>query len=166
AEVEESTGLGDVSAISLGRLLPVRLRAGCPSRALVDSLLVADGLAVITAPYRVYTTPQMLADKLNVFKRLGERAVKRFLAAMSLESFAEEARRFSLETGMAPPELLHRLEEARARLRGVLGWYFKKGLLVLLVEREWANDVAVELARELKIKTRTHELAWSGVEME
>uniref|UniRef100_A0A7J3ZLX4 Pantoate kinase n=1 Tax=Fervidicoccus fontis TaxID=683846 RepID=A0A7J3ZLX4_9CREN len=163
AEVVSMTGLGDVAAISLGHHLPIRLKSGSPTHARVDSLLLEPDVRVVTLPLRVYHTREMLSSKKSEFIAYGEEALRRFLRNPSLERFLEEAREFSIRTGLMKPAEALKLESLKADYSEILGYFVKKGLLVVFTRKSSAEDIASALEEEFKTKAHIHAPVWSGI---
>jgi pantoate kinase len=63
-------------------------------------------------------------------------------------TFLETARRFSTAVGFLSKEL----DAELAGLRGVVGHYAKKGVLVVIAERDRAGDIAERLRRQGPVK--------------
>lgn len=118
ADVFQRTGLGDVVGAAAGgfeaRAKPGvepfgEVRAWTPDAPVGPVLLAQISDAVLTR--RVLTDP---ARRANI-NRIGAGLVDRFLEGPSLTAFVDASRRFSLETGLASPEIA-RLYAARPGL--------------------------------------------------
>lgn len=136
AEVYAGTGLGDVAAMAEGRFMELRLAAGAPGVGRVEYVVIED-LPFILAELGEMTTSEMhriLGERL--YREAAPR-LRRVFEDPRLETVLEEARGFSLALGMLP----RRLDEELAGVRGVVGWYVKKKLLVVVAERGHALDV-------------------------
>ncbi|ACB39263.1 hypothetical protein [Pyrobaculum neutrophilum] len=136
AEVESGTGLGDVLAIYTGGCLVVRTSPGAPG---VGKAYGYDcpRLFAVTVDLRRVETAAMLRNLRWQLEIEGRRAVEA-MADGDFQTFLELARRFSQAVGFLTP----RLEEELRRLAGVFGFYVKKGVLVVVAERDYITDVA------------------------
>jgi len=141
AEVTAGTGLGDVLAIYTGGCLVVRTRPGAPGVGEAVGY-TCPLLAAVTVHTKRLETGAMLRDLRTVLEAEGGKAVERAVDG-DFYSFLETARRFSTAVGFLSKEL----DAALAGLRGAVGHYAKKGVLVVVAERNYADDVAEWLRR-------------------
>ncbi|ABL88526.1 pantothenate kinase [Pyrobaculum islandicum DSM 4184] len=160
AEVEAGTGLGDVLAIYTGGCLVVRTSPGAPG---VGKAYGYDcpRLFVATVDLRRAETATMLKSLRLQLEIEGRRAVEAMIDG-DFQTFLELARRFSRAVGFLTPQL----EEELRRLAGVSGFYVKKGVLVVVAERDHVTDVAETLRRYgavhiAELKWRAVYLSWS-----
>ncbi|MFB6490094.1 MAG: GHMP kinase [Thermoproteus sp. AZ2] len=142
AEVENGTGLGDVLAIATGGCLVYRYRPGAPGIGAAEPLKCpkAYAIAVDLAPYG---TPHMLSTLGPKIREAGLAAMQEFSKNPDFESFLAVANRFSREVGF----LTRRIEEVARGVRGLLGYYAKKGVAVFVAEEEWALDALAATSR-------------------
>jgi pantoate kinase len=110
AEVECSSGLGDVVAQAEGGLV-VRERPGAPPHGRTVSLDAGSQLVLCVVGKPLETGP-IITDpewtrKIN---RAGTRALGRFNSERTLERFVELAWAFSRETGLATPGVVRAVE--------------------------------------------------------
>ena len=142
AEVRALTGLGDVASITLGRMLNFRWTAGPPPEAVVDSYPVPSSVVVASFSLGSMDTRDMLASAMEVFRREGERSLLRLEREPGFEVFLEEARRFSRATGQLRGQVENAVVAADRSCGGcVLGYFVKKTLLVVFVEKGWATEL-------------------------
>jgi len=144
AEVKAGTGLGDVVAMLYGRGLEIRIAPGGPGLASVESYPIPR-LEILAAVLGSMETREM-------HKVLGERLYEaalprltRLLSRPGLETFLQEARGFSVDTGMAEDKLvgvLDRLVEEGA----LRGWYLKKRVLVMIPGKSGRRAIMERLA--------------------
>lgn len=158
AEVLGGTGLGDVLAIATGGCLVYRRRAGAPGVGEAEGLKCPRAAAV-AVDLKAYSTRAMLSQLGDKIKEAGAKALAEFSRSPSFEAFLELARRFSKEVGF----LTGGVEEAAGGMRGLLGFYAKKGVAVFVVEEEWAEDAvaaasSLGTARAFKLVDRRIEL--------
>ena len=141
AEVTAGTGLGDVLAIYTGGCLVVRTRPGAPGVGEAVGY-PCPPLAAVTVHTKRLETAAMLRDLRTVLEVEGRKAVERAVDG-DFYTFLETARRFSTAVGFLSKEL----DAELAGLRGAVGHYAKKGVLVVVAERDRADDVAERLKR-------------------
>ena len=87
-------------------------------------------------------TAAMLRDLRTVLEVEGRKAVERAVDG-DFYTFLETARRFSTTVGFLSKEL----DAELVRLKGAVGHYAKKGVFVVVAERDRADDVAERLRR-------------------
>jgi len=169
AEVLEGTGLGDVIAEFYGGALVVRLRPGPPGRGLVDRYPVSRKMRVVALTLGSMTTREMHRLYLERISRCGPEAYRSFLKNPGLETFVEEANRFSLCVGFASQEVRERVEAAIRRWLAqgaALGFFVKKKLLVVVLEEGIAYEVAEALRKEFKSSVWIDSIGAPGAEVE
>ncbi|WP_460125216.1 GHMP family kinase ATP-binding protein [Stetteria hydrogenophila] len=146
AEVEAGTGLGDVVAITSGGYgAAVRLKPGGPGVAVVDYLPPPGGLGVVVAEYGGMTTRELLSAYTERMRVEAERSLRRLEREMTFEAFLEEAQRFSTASGLAAALLGGEGVELVRRTPGLVGFYVKKRLAVLVVEEDRVHDAVEHL---------------------
>ena len=144
AEVEHVTGYGDVIAEIYGGGLELRLEPGAPGIGVVDKIPVSPNIHVLTVELGRYTTLDMFKKYGDKIRESGLRIYKEFVKAPSIESFLYLSHKFSLDTGMLTKEMDTKLKEL---LKGyisrgmVLGYFIKKGLLVIVSEDSASAEV-------------------------
>ena len=144
-EVLHKTGLGDVMAISFGRGLVIRLRAGGPGWGKIISLNDPDlrKVSVLAITFRGSwnDTPSMLSSfkDYSVFETLW----RRLLRKPDLRFFLRVANIFSKYMGMYPEEMNFVND-----LPGVLGTYAKKSVFLAVVKNSKLDDVVTAIRRE------------------
>lgn len=134
-EVLNKTGLGDVLAIATGGCLVYRIAPGAPGVGVAKPLKCPKAVA-ITVDLTPKSTAEMLADLRHRIHAAGEKTVSQFQKNPNFENFLHLAREFSREVGFLTP----RVVEIAARLKGLVGYYVKKGVGVFVVEPEWIHD--------------------------
>ncbi|ABL78451.1 GHMP family kinase ATP-binding protein [Thermofilum pendens] len=104
AEVKNRTGLGTVSGLVVGGAVVV-LKPGAPGFDAVDRILF-DDVKVVVGFFGAVPKPSILSSKnLAEIDRVGRRLVDELAREMTIEKFAEVSKRFSLETGLATPNV-------------------------------------------------------------
>ncbi len=143
AEVVEGSGLGDVLALSCGVGLVLRLAPGAPGVGRVECYPVPRTVSILTVEAGRMDTRRMVASIPQEAFALAESLLERLAESPSIEAFTEAAWQFSLASGMASRLLGG---ERPPRVPGQIGVFVKKGLIVYVVESEWAWDAAKALA--------------------
>ncbi len=148
SEVYNLTGYGDVIAELYGCMIVMRIKPGAPGYGAIDIIPVKDKVNVITIELSRYTTSEMFRLFGNKIARYGYEAYDKFSRNPSLESFLENAYIFSYRTGMLNRNLDTAVKDklkTYIKRGGVLGYFVKKGLLVLCVDYNIANEVFNEI---------------------
>ena len=132
AEVRAGTGLGDVVAMLYGRGLEIRIAPGGPGLASVESYPVPrlEILAAVLGRMETKEMHRVLGERL--YEAAAPR-LARLLSRPELITLLQEARGFSIESGMVSEELA-RLLDKLVDERVLLGWYVKKKVLVMVPE--------------------------------
>lgn len=158
AEVESGTGLGDVSAICGGRGVVVRLTPGGPGYSNVDSIVVdIEKYRIVTSVIGKIRTSVLLKKLSNLIEIEGAKAYEEFLAEPSVENLIELGKRFSIKIGMMSVELDKELSTILKK-SDPLGYFVKKGIVVVVTEKGETDNVYEELkarfgnARKHKIR--------------
>ena len=133
AEVRAGTGLGDVVAMLYGRGLEIRIAPGGPGLARVESYPVPclEILAAVLGRMETGEMHRVLGERL--YEAAAPR-LARLLSRPGLITFLQEARGFSIESGMVGEELA-RLLDKLVDEKVLLGWYVKKKVLVMVPEK-------------------------------
>ena len=137
ADVVRLTGLGDVLAISCGAGIVYRVSPGAPGRGRVDCIPLW-GVSLIGVVAGRAPTETIIVDAERA-RSLGESLMKWFLDEPGLERLLEAGYRFSRETGSR--EVLDMVEEALSGVKGVIGFYAKKRVALIVAEEDRAGDV-------------------------
>ncbi|AFH42829.1 GHMP kinase [Fervidicoccus fontis Kam940] len=162
AEVRSKTGLGDVSAILGGRKIPIRLKAGAPGISLVDSLMIREKISIITIPLKKISTKDMLKNKEREFYNAGMEAMRLFLDEPDFEKLVTLAYDFSKKTGMLSEEVESVIKEVTKSV-GIIGYFIKKGIVVLFAEEGTEDDVIEMAKKKLKTQPFKHKLLDTGI---
>lgn len=165
AEVMESTGLGDVLAISCGVGLAVRFKPGAPGVGFVDCKQLPGGLSILALVVRQEHTRDLI--RYYVERRLHEKAaplIESIGESMSFEVFSELTLKFNVDNGILRQLVGERGEEHLLRTPGLVTVYGKKGVIVVVVELDRLND-AVEHLKTLGYKIYYLEPSRGGPEV-
>jgi len=118
AEIECKTGLGTVTALTIGGFI-LTVEPGGPSYALVDRIPISSDYRLIVGFYGSIYTKEVLADKKKreAVNAWGNITLKKILKNPSLENFLRSCREFARKTGFATQrveELFKLADEAGA----------------------------------------------------
>ena len=151
SEIVNQTGYGDLMAEMHGGGLVVRVKEGGPGYGVVDKVPVSSSIRVITAHLkRPKHTKVMLNEMGRRGIELGLKYFNEFMKDPSIETFSRLAHDFSLETGLMTLEEDLKIKESLRDLlssSGVLGYFIKKSLLVVVAEEQVVNDVTYALLK-------------------
>lgn len=144
AEVENMTGLGDVSAELAGGI-ELRDKPGAPGFGRAVRLSGGVGMAVISTPVMSFPTRTMITEKAYVdrINRHGRDALAAFSASMDLEDLMPISRHFWESVGLMNGEMagvVRQFEDA-----GILSPSAKKGLVFGVVPLDEVQKVAAAL---------------------
>lgn len=166
AEVRARTGLGDVSAIAYGRYIPVRLKPGAPGFSYVDSIYVRKGkYKLLTAQLKRMSTDSLLKDRQDLFEEAGSVAMSMVLESPNIETLVQASMLFSQKTKMMD-EIFYRKINSVLSAVDNLGFFVKKGLLVVVIENDEEERARRILESELGLKLRVHNLVERGLIIE
>jgi len=107
AEVVNRTGLGDVVTQCFGGLV-ARLKAGSPSRAVVERFLFKERLDFLVMGR--LPTEDVLKGELKKINRIGKKYLKEFLRKPSLENLFDSSKKFAIESGLAGDDIIDVIE--------------------------------------------------------
>ncbi len=155
AEVVHGTGLGDVIAQYMGRMLEVRISPGAPGIGKVESYPV-EPIRIVSIILQKQTTRRMHEAIGERIKQYAPRHYAAILEDPRLETLLEESRLFSIETGMAPRDVASLLDRLHKKM--LIGWYVKKGVAIVVPENEYYDDV-IQALKELKKPIMTHSVS-------
>ena len=164
AEVRAGTGLGDVVAMLYGRGLEIRIAPGGPGLARVESYPVPrlEILAAVLGRMETREMHRVLGERL--YEAAAPR-LARLLSRPELITFLQEARGFSIESGMVTEELARLLDKLVDK-RVLLGWYVKKKVLVMVPEEgetrrveKLIGDTISSSPYKLRLTTRPLEIS-------
>ncbi len=147
-EVRHRTGLGDVLAIWDGYGLVMRRKPGSPGIGEVESIKLADKIAIITSELGRLPTENLLSAYHNKIVETGVRMYQEFLREPTLDNFLRLSNRFSRELGLVD-EKVDRV--IRPLEHHIIGWYVKKRVLVIVAEEAEVGEVSVNIAASLPI---------------
>ncbi|NOY11714.1 MAG: GHMP kinase [Archaeoglobi archaeon] len=114
AEVVNRTGLGDVVTQSFGGIV-ARVRPGSPSKSRVERFLSRAEVDFLVLGQM--STKEVLGDevKRRSINQAGKKRLKEFLKKPSLENLFVQAKKFSLESGLADDEIVDVIEAVESR---------------------------------------------------
>ncbi len=141
AEILENTGLGDVLAISCGIGIVYRLEAGEPGIGKVTCKQLPASISVFTVESEQSMHTRALLEAFNSaeLRAIARRRLNRVFEDLSFESFVRESQSFTLEA-QTHIRALGGLAERIRRVPGMIGFYSKKLVTVVFVEKDHAVD--------------------------
>ncbi|MEM1527709.1 MAG: hypothetical protein QW290_05680 [Sulfolobales archaeon] len=131
-EVEVGGGLGDVICQFVGGGLVLRRKPGPPGIGEAVSIPVEDVEITLGVLRERMTTKEMLARFTDRFVSIGLEVYRKFTVEPSLISFLKLSKKFSIGVGFMSRETVEELEVEFRDLHGVLGYFVKKSLLVVV----------------------------------
>jgi pantoate kinase len=151
AEIENLTGLGDVSAQLLGGLV-VRQRPGAPGFGEARCLPSPNDHVVITSPVTQFPTSRMITEEQYVKKinALGESSMSFFMPSPDINNFMRQSRTFWQGVGIANDRVQQTIKLFESA--GVPSPSAKKGVVFGLVPRDDLKRVLSRLAPRFKLK--------------
>lgn len=165
AEILESTGLGDVLAISCGIGLTVRFKAGAPGVGFADCKPLPPGVSVIALAVRSEHTRDLV--RYYTERGLHERAAPLIEAigdSMDFNLFAELVLKFNLDNGILRHLIGSNGEEHLLKTPGLVTAYGKKGVVIVVVESDLIVD-AIEHVNKLGYRSYYLEASRAGPEV-
>jgi len=161
-EVEDRTGLGDVLAIFCGIGVVLRRRPGAPGLGEVDCVPAPPSVSVVTLETGFMSTQELLSSLGQSYYSASEDLVKALDKDFSFDRFTSLVTQFTESLGLARWLLGEGADEVIRRTPGLIGYYVKKRLLVLLVERDEAYDAVKHLTSSYRFKARLLEPSREG----
>ncbi|MEM3621876.1 MAG: hypothetical protein QXU33_04695 [Candidatus Methanomethyliaceae archaeon] len=145
AEVENLTGLGDVSAQMVGGF-EIRLVPGAPTVGRVQRLHNGEEFLIITTPVKPIPTNKMISDHFAKINEQGELAMSSFMKSPTMESLINLSRVFweqiwSIDMEMA--KVLKKYESLGIKLVSL-----KKGLVYGLIHEDDFNKILGGVSKE------------------
>ncbi len=169
AEILHMTGLGDVIAQLTGGELVVRVKPGPPGIGEAYPLREkTSGLVTVSGILKDFTTPQMLTELAPKIRSCGAEAMSMFLRDESLQNFIDVSRWFSTCTGMMNHEVVEKISEFLKpfmKAGSVLGFFVKKGLLVVISNREYSRTMVEGLKMSGVRKVNIFRIGGSGAKV-
>ena len=107
AEVTNRTGLGDVVTQCFGGVV-VRLKAGSPSRAVVNRYLFKEKLDFLVMGE--LPTEDVLKREMKNINRIGKKYFKEFLRKPSVSNLFSTSKKFAIESGLADDDIINVIE--------------------------------------------------------
>ena len=167
AEVLERTGLGDVLALSCGVGLVMRSVPGGPGLGRADCVPLPRSVSILSleAGGSLWTGRLLGMEYLRRYRREAVRAIGRVLEERSLEAFAEESMRYTVTARLDTLVLGESARRILARTPGLIGYYTKKLVTIVLVEADRSGDAVEHLSRVRGSKLRVLAPSERGVEV-
>ena len=160
AEVEEATGLGDVIAMYYGGF-EVRVKPGPPGIGEIIKIPYDPSIKIITLILGKYDTPSMLRRYGMKQYIMAENCLKELLSYPDLQYFLELSRAFT-KTFFNYNEVEKIIDPIKNYL---IGYYLKKKVLVMAIEKDHINDV-IEYLNRKKIRHIISSISLNGISLE
>lgn len=153
-EVQDRTGLGDVLAISCGLGLVLRRRPGPPGIGQVDCMYLPRSVSLLSIEAGGMSTESLLSSLSEEFYTESSIVLKKLDEELSLEAFIESVKAFNDKLRLPSSILGAQGFEYVARTPGLLGYYAKKRLVVLILENDFISDAVDYLRKGLPYSIR------------
>ncbi|WP_048812717.1 pantoate kinase [Acidilobus saccharovorans] len=153
-EVQDRTGLGDVLAISCGLGLVLRRRAGPPGIGQVDCLYLPRSISLLSIEAGGMSTESLLSSLGDDFYVESSNVLRKLDEELSLEAFIESVRALNDKLGLPSSILGAQNFEYVTKVPGLLGYYTKKRLVILIIERDLVGDAVDYLRKGLPYDIR------------
>jgi len=171
AELRARTGLGDVQAIYYAPVgsVVVRVRAGIkPGESFVELIPIPTSISVISLVFGRMETQELLQRYSDLHQREALKALNSLLQEPSFENFVALATSYTRSTGMLK-ELSSsdpsRIEGLIAKTPGLLGFYVKKRIVVIFLEKDLLVDAIDYLRKKLAREPLVHYIPSSTIEV-
>ncbi len=164
-EVEDRTGLGDVLAISCGIGVVLRRRPGAPGLGEVTCAPVPASVSIIAFEAGSMATKELLSVLSDRYYSMSEELVRSLDRELTFERFATSVTEFTDSLGLLSWVIGDKGKDYLRRTPGLIGYYVKKRLLVVLVESDLVPDVLMQASAQLKLPGRLLEPSSRGPEL-
>jgi pantoate kinase len=150
AEVENLTGLGDVSAQMVGGF-EMRLLPGAPTVGRVQRLQTPEDYLIITTPVKPVSTNKMISDHFANINEKGELAISSFMNSPTLDAFITLSRKFWESLWCLDPEIARVLKKYESI--GIKLVSLKKGLVYGLIHKDEAGSTLERISPKSSQRT-------------
>ncbi|AFZ70111.1 putative kinase, sugar kinase superfamily [Caldisphaera lagunensis DSM 15908] len=141
-EIENKTGLGDVLAISCGIGIILRKKEGAPGIGDVDCISFPKDISIVTLEFGSMETKELLNSYDSKILNESQRVLNKIEENFTFETVLYEIKDFSEKTKMI--NLLNHNDEI-LKTPGLLSYYIKKKMIVLLIENNKIEDALHKL---------------------
>ncbi len=163
AEIENSSGLGDVLALSSGRGIAYRFKEGAPGIGSVENYRIPSTASILVVGKRVFHTSMLLGMYSKKVRKLALSMLKIFSETPQFETFIEVSQEFTKKA------MMHMFDskelETASRTPSLIGFYAKKSVLVVFVERDYLNDAYEYLKNRFPVNPIIVEPDYNGIEV-
>ncbi|MGC9071385.1 MAG: hypothetical protein ACP5HK_01610 [Acidilobus sp.] len=153
-EVTERTGLGDVLAISCGVGVVLRRSAGAPGIGEVSCAPAPQSVSIVVLEGGPMATQDLLSSLTEAYYSRSEELVKSLDRELSFDRFAQLVTEFTDSLELLSGAFSGKVAEAVKRTPGLIGYYVKKRLIVMLVERDIAHEAILHSTGKLSLRGR------------
>ncbi|MBC7112573.1 MAG: hypothetical protein H5T34_00890 [Candidatus Methanomethyliales bacterium] len=150
AEVENLTGLGDVSAQLVGGF-EMRLLPGAPTVGRVQRLQNPEDYFIITTPVRPISTNKMISNYFAKINEKGELAISSFMISPTLDNFMTLSRKFWESLWSMDIEIMKVLKKYESI--GIKLVSLKKGLVYGLIHKDEVGDILERISQKSSERT-------------
>lgn len=148
-EVRSRTGLGDVLALSCGVGLIIRRRPGAPGTGSVECLYFPRSLSIASLEGGSMSTSELLSSLDENYFREADKLISAMISEPSVDLFLEQVKVFTDSLGLLKSALGDRADLVR-QVPGIVSYYAKKKLAVLIIERQLIDDAIAYLLDKMK----------------
>ncbi len=166
SEIKSRTGLGDVQAIassSLGEGIVVRIEPGAPHLGRIEVILMPRTVSMLSLELGKMNTQELLNTYGVEEAKEASFSLKKLMEDPSFENFINLSTNYTKKLS-----LLRRLfdypslEQKVEKTPGLVGYYVKKRIVVMFVERDMVGD-AIGYLLNNKLKVRVLESKTTGI---
>ncbi|MGC9209721.1 MAG: hypothetical protein ACP5FT_00390 [Acidilobus sp.] len=161
-EVSDRTGLGDVLAISCGIGVVLRRRPGAPGVGEAECAPAPSSVSIVALEVGQMSTRELLSSLSDIYYSKSEELVRALDRELSFDNFVQLVTQFTDSLGLARSAFGDRTMDHVKRTPGLIGYYVKKRLLVLIVERDRAHEALLHASKALNARGRLLEPSLRG----
>ncbi len=168
AEVNASTGLGDVQAIAsnpLGEGIVLRIEPGPPFSGDINVIPIPSSISILSIELGKMSTKSLLSTYNIDMAREAQKALKVLFEDPSFSVFLDVVSKYTSKLSLLETvDGGDRLKNIVESLPGLLGYYVKKKLIIALVEEDYIRD-AIDHTIKNGLKVRVLERRTSGLKV-
>ncbi len=142
-EIENKTGLGDVLAISCGIGIVLRKREGAPGIGEVDCISFPKDISIVTLEFGSMETKELLNNYDPQILNESQIALNKIEEDFSFETVLYEIKAFTEKTKII--NMLNNKTDKILKTPGLISYYVKKKMVVLLIENNKIEDALYNL---------------------
>jgi len=166
SEIKSKTGLGDVQAIvsnPLGEGIVVRIKPGAPHLGQIEVIFMPRTVSILSLELGRMNTRELL----NIYgieeAKEASISLRRLLEDPSFENFIDLSTNYTKKLSLLKRFFnCSKLEQKISKTPGLIGYYAKKRIVVIFVEKDMVRD-AVEYFLSNRLKVRMLESKTKGI---